>query len=231
MLNKKNTRFIAIITLLILPLCNPVVFADEEPLEFDLSSLLEITGIEDLVAKFSKFVYIMKGDEGELTEIIYEYLGKETLDGVEVDKVSMKGSSPTEDQEMLFWLDQEGKTKKVIDNQSGEEIPLMFAGFATMFFFLPFYMADSFDLEEFISEVPEDTEIKVSQDVSERDVGGLPATIYTYNISGYDDDGQEFSIIYEIGDFGDFQIMVSYEMDHTEQEDTFGFWVEEIVLH
>lgn len=229
MFKKTTTRFIAILTLLVLPFWSPVIFADEPDIDSILENWHEITDVSDFVAKFSKFVYIVKGEEGELTEIIYEYLGQETLDGVSVEKVSMRGSSPQEEHEMLFWIDGEGKMKKVIDQQTGDEVPLMFAGMITMFFFLPFYMVENFD--EIITEVPEEAEIVVLKDVSERNIGGLPATVYTYNITGHDEDGQEVISIYELGDFGDFQIMVGFDVDMPGEEHTFGYWVEEIVLH
>ncbi|GEM_PF-1713808 len=232
MFNKRTTRFIAIFTLLVLPFCSPLAIAEEDLLDFDfdLANWFEIEGVGDLVSNFSRFVYVMNPEGDELTQIIYEYLGKETIDGVELEKVSMRGSSPSEEQEMLFWIDRDGQMNKVIDNQSGEEIPLMFAGFVTMFFFLPFYMADAFDIEGLLLEDTEG-EVIVLTDVSERTFGDLTADIFFYTLTAKDDAGEDVLIFFEIGDFGDFQIMVSFDIDAPDEEETFGFWVEEIVLH
>ncbi len=229
MFNKKITRLIAIITLVLLPFCSPVIKADEPDLSSILENWYEITDISDFVAKFSKFVYYMKGEEGEITEFIYEHMGKETVDGVELEKVSMRGSSPDDEQEMFFWYDQDGKMTRALDNKSGQQIPMFLAGFVTSVFLLPFFMSGVIDFQELMEA--EDQDVMVLTEVSERDVGGLPATIYTYTITGYDDDGQEVKSVYEIGDFGDFQIVVGVDMDIENEEYPFGFWVEEIVLH
>lgn len=208
--------YFCLISLLLFPAFSPAIQASNDFI--DLERWQNPAELDDFLHLFSELEYKLF-DALETVTLRYLYEGQEELDGVKVDRVILEGSLPEqEDQKLVFWIDDEGNLVKVIDEMSQEEIPPMFAGLVTMVFFVPFYIIEDLQVDALEKGELNDMQITPT-DTQDQLVGGLEAKVTTYNAIFKDEDGVDQEATYRIGDFGDFQMMVSFKIPNAEEPD------------
>ncbi len=208
--------YIFLLSLLLLPAFSPAIQASNDFI--DMERWQNPAELDDFLHLFAELEYKLF-DALETVTLRYFYEGQEELDGVKVDRVIMEGSLPEqEDQKLVFWIDDEGNLVKVMDEMSQEEIPPMFAGLVTMAFFVPFYIIEDLQIEALENGELNDMKITPTE-TQDQLVGGLEATVTTYTAIFKDDDGADQEATYRIGDFGDFQMMVSFKIPNAEEPD------------
>ena len=202
--------------------------AVEEPGEEELVEEVESSGDPEYLAEgwvdFAAFyskVQSATWDLGGEATVQYDYEGTDTLDGMDVEKVSVHAAHPGEEDEfsMVLWVGEDGE---VVQGQSnGETLEDMELGFAMMMFppLLPFYGEAEFaeNLTQALAGQDvsdwENWEV-LSRDSSRENVGGKRINVYTVEIDhpAWGDGPHTFSF----GDFGAFKMLLSFEsLDHS----------------
>ncbi len=208
--------YFCLISLLLFPAFSPAIHASNDFI--DLERWQNPAELDDFLHLFAELEYKLF-DALETVTLRYFYEGQEELDGVNVDRVILEGSLPEqEDQKLVFWIDEEGNLVKVMDEISQEEIPPMFAGLVTMAFFVPFYIIEDLQIEALENGELEDMTITPTE-TQDQLIGGLEATVVTYTAIFKDEDGVDREATYRVGDFGDFQMMVSFKIPNDEEPD------------
>lgn len=197
---------------------------DEDTVYFESEQYVLPETFAEFVATFKEIRYTGGDVGGEETTVHYEHIGVEEVDGVEADKVeiSVEGEGF-----FTLWVDNEGNFQRVIAD--GEEIPLGIAQpmaeplkNAAM---APFYHASQIDVENvFKKPVPgyEQTVVKTETET----FGDLTATVYTVEASVGPpavDDELSASATLRIADFGDFQVVISWETTKAYEGGSKGF--------
>ncbi|MFP4457471.1 MAG: hypothetical protein ACLFPS_07415 [Clostridia bacterium] len=158
--------------------------------------------------------------ETDSTEVIYEYLGTEEIDGVETDVIYFTAKGD----EAKIWIDENGDAAKVDVN--GETIPAMIADQALVTVleavFMPFEQVENQGIYDFLTEEYEDA-VWTSKSEEEVTFGNHEATVTSLEVTV----GPPFrevergTAIWKIVDFNSFQMVSGFSWKEYEEEGTY----------
>lgn len=179
--------------------------------------------LSDVVARVQElawsWTFFEEGEE-ETMDVSYRLLGYETVLG---RKAALVELTINEDL-MQIWLDSEGNiVQGAID---GELLPQMFAemmfGATLTFVFSPFIFAEPYKVPEALVETLPGMEIRVRERDLRR-IGDLvvPVQVVEMRVFGepYLKPGERATFVWVIGDFGDFLMLVQWEVLDVEAEE------------
>ena len=150
----KTARISTVVCLLVLLLVTGLPFYSAQAKLEDELSLEEVatpTELEELIAKFARLDYSMIhfDDEGNVTldiQLNYSYEGQEEVQGVQTDKIAIRGSEEIDP--MDFWIDNNKLVQVKVDGQVIPEQMLgMIEGQLSRTVFFPFAFYDQLNLE------------------------------------------------------------------------------------
>jgi len=163
---------------------------------------------------------VEQGVETDSTEVIYEYLGTEEIDGAETDVIYFTAKGD----EAKIWIDKNGDAAKV--NVNGETIPTMIADQALetvlQAVFMPFEQVENQGIYDFLTDEYDDA-VWTSVSEEEATFGDQEATVTSIEVTV----GPPFrevergTAIWEIADFGTFQMVSGYSWKDYEEEGTY----------
>ncbi len=217
--------FVVIIVMLAL---NNSLIAEDDMEELQPEQIETPTEVEELMNMFSR----MKGNwmlhrEGEKvhdTEMTYQYLGEEELEGEQVDKIYFEvGEAGETTSEMRFWLAQEEVKQIEVDGQIiPPEMADVMKDQILETIFSPFLMIDDFQLET-MKEMGETTTAQETIAGRETEVMVIEAE----NIEAMELDSGRI----KIADFEEYLLVVSFEYNSLEQDEQINFDLTEIEAH
>jgi len=188
------------------------------------------SNVEELVQTYSYMSYdvvvLRNGQKSQESTVKYDYLGKEELENIEIDKVSFKIADKINEDipsDMLFWLDGTDIKKMEV---SGEVIPAQMAGMMgdrlLNAIFSPFYSLSNYDIEKLkkVGEVSHSQEEFCRENIE-------VTTIEVKNIPEYK---IELDIA-KIGKYEDVSFVLSYDYVFSEEDLEINFEVNNIELH
>ncbi len=201
------------------------VVEDEDAVYFESDKYVLPETFPDFIATFKEIRYTGGDVDGAETSIHYKHIGVEEVGGVQTDKVQF---SVDGEEVFTLWVDSEGDFQRVVAN--GEELPIEIARplaepikTAVM---APFYHAFVIDIENlFRSPVPGYTQTIIKTETAR--FGGMTATVYTIEATAGPPAVEEHlagSAILQIADFGDFQVIMSWETIDTYEGASKGFF-------
>ncbi len=221
----------------------PAVEREEDPVEEVDAVDGDVAAGEETGEDFNDWVYLESVTElvnmvQEMTWKIdgspfhYVYLGRETVNGVSTDVISME----MEGEEVSLWIDSSGEVKQAV--LGGEQMPAELLDFMGMYLItplIPFQFSMDADLQSALTgrEVPG---WNVTQtDKSSGTVGGKAADLYTMEIQGRDpsDAGTgEYTMEFRFADFGDSMMLLGWNVleGAGEDEQFMEFVLESIVF-
>jgi len=208
---------------------SPATFALDFP--FDEETWKSPLGAAGLAAHFQEFEFVFSDGSEELT-VNFFLEGQDEINGTEVNVIRLTNISEGEAEKLLCWIDKEGKILRVLEEKSQEEIPAQFAGFMLEIFFLPLHLIHEGNFGQFLSEGNELVHLNpIGKE--ERAVGGLNASVYSYELEVPDEEGQISGVgQIEAGDFKDFQMIVGFRLEVADDSGKFlEYKINKISLH
>ncbi|MFO7952533.1 MAG: hypothetical protein R6U91_06990 [Bacillota bacterium] len=209
---------------------------DDDAVHFGTEDYALPGSFAEFIAIFKKIQYTGGEVDGQQTTISYEHIGVEEIDGVETDKIEFSAKGAVEEEGVFdIWVDREGNIQRVIFE--GEEIPLAIAQqmaeplkSAAM---APFYTAQELDLENIFKEpVPGYDQEVVGTET--KTFGGQSATVHIVDVSvgpPAEEEDQAYEATVHVADFGDYQVITSWEVTQPYQDTGKGFLkIEEFAL-
>lgn len=197
--------------------------------DLPLENLENPTGVSELLENFSRLEFRFRefedGDLTQETEIKYQFVGKEEVQGTQADKVILRGKGIDS---VDVWLDQGTIVQLEVD---GERIPAQMADmikeqmFQAMFF--PFYYVTQLNLKTL--EETGVTQVSRSREM----IGDTEVDIIRIELEKLYNIGiEEFELesgILRIAEFEDFLMVAGYEIKTIDDEE-FNFEVEMVEL-
>ncbi len=197
--------------------------ANGKPL-LELNNWCLPTTVPELIATFSE--YKLRMNMGQVQIFHYRYLGSETLEDVETEKIAFS----VDNEEMTIWVAAGDMVKQVeMDGEihTGETAETMgstFLGFMVM----PFAMAEGYNIHEYISTPGLNVQLK---DSSPGQVGDLSGTVHTIEIKIVPPaPPTEITYLIRIADLGTIQTMLSFSVTSADGTVEFDFEIEELKL-
>lgn len=184
------------------------MYAEES--KFSLEQLENPTSITDLLKNFSKFKFSMREiKDGKLIrklQLEINHLGKEEIQGIETDKITVQGTGTDEIPFTQIWIDGKDIVKIIVEDQ--ELPPAMakdFAGDMLSSAVAPFMYFKEYDLED--AEKFKTVEVRRRNRVlAEKEV--QVTEYYMENLGEY---GLESGVI-SIAEFEDFLLLENYNV-------------------
>ncbi len=225
---RENLTVIILLVLLLVIGVAPLKAQDSFS-ELPLEKLENPTEVSELLANFSRLEFRIREFKGEdltqETEIKYQFMGKEEIQGTQADKVTLRGKGIDP---VNVWFDQGKIVQLEVD---GERIPAQMADmvkenlFKAIFF--PFYYVDELNLKTL-----EETGVtRVSR--SRGMIGDTEVDIIRIELEKfYNIEIEEFELesgIIRIAELGDFLMVSGYEIK-TINNEKFDFEVEMVEL-
>ena len=205
---------------------------DEEDIMFETGQWITPETYGDFVATFQEIQYSVGEVGGQKTTVQYVHLGIENVDGVQTDKVEL---SVAGEGSFTIWSDSEGEIQRLLVD--GEEIPVdmarMFADSILTMALLPFQQATAYSVNQlFTTGVSGLDETYLGSETET--FGDLSATVHRIRISVEPPavpEGQEAEAILGIADFGDFQMVTSWEVEEMADDSFRGeFTIDKVAL-
>jgi len=158
MISLKRCFILIIMMLMISALFATSILAQDNH-EIPLDKLKTPTELQDIIDTFDRLKYnfaaFNDGEKAQEWLVEFQYQGKEEVQDVKVDKISIKTSTMQTSQVslMTFWMN-DGEIVKMVQNE--QEIPAQMANSMKekwlQAVFFPFYYFDKLNLEEIASE-------------------------------------------------------------------------------
>ncbi len=225
---RENLTLISLLVLLLIIGAAPLNAQDSFS-DLPLENLENPTEVSELLANFSRLEFRFRefenGDLTQETEIKYQFVGKEEVQGTQADKVILRGKGIDS---IDIWLDQ-GKIVQI--EVDGERIPAQMADmikeemFQAMFF--PFYYVDHLNLKTL--EEKGVTQVSKSREM----IGDTEVDIIRIELEKlYNIEIEEFELesgILRIAEFENFLMIAGYEIKTIDNEE-FNFEVEMVEL-
>jgi len=193
------------------PVTPPALPAAEPGLTLD--SWVNPRDLRELVAAFAGLNYVWgvieDGAETDQFEVAYRFLGEEAVEGRNTSKVSFSIAQGDARHELLLWLDPEGNAVR-FELDGVQQDPMMAQHFH--FWFLgPFLWVDQYEVHTILTtgRPGYDMQIGGGERVS---FGKATAEVRTVKAS-WSEAGQRVGYKWSIGDFGELQMLVSWQMD------------------
>jgi len=201
--------------------------------DYTIENWYNPTKIEELVESFTMLRYKWATEE-RVMEFEYQWEGVETVAGQEADKSVITLDSPGEDlRKIIIWLDKAGELVQAeID---GEIIPKVFADMmlksVLQLVFLPFQMADFYLGEEIIAgHLVDGWTARVVGKESRKVGGGTIDTLSMEGLLGPPAASSEYEVHWVIGDFGDVQMLLTWQANEIGSSDYVYYELKEVVL-
>lgn len=191
------------------------------------------TSMRTIVDDFSRlewrFSTVDNGTESDPTHVAYIYEGHEMVDGEETDKITLLIG----DEDWTIWLDASGNPKQVASGQEimpGQLGQTMGRAMMTMVA-APFSMAQVFPVRDVLRGTRDGwsfTELSRSTE----EFGDLTAEVVRLQLTARPPAvpaGEEVNLIWGIADFGDFQMLVEWNiLDGEDGEHAFILVIENV---
>ncbi len=170
-------------------------------------------------------------DEKYHTTVSFVVEGTETINGDELNRISINSVSDEDEFTFLLWADEEGEVKRVVDKQSDEEIPAMFANLMAQAVLLPFISIDAMDTKTAIAGEYEGYVVE-HQETKQETIGELNTTVHVFSLEHHDDEVFPGTATYWVADFDEFQMVVYFNLpEHPEPEiDSVKFKITDLSL-
>ncbi len=187
--------------------------------EWDVSQLQVIQGFSDMVDHFSVLSYSF-GVSGETTIITMEWMGEEQINGKQTDHVKMNMKDSGEPGENIeLWINQDGEAEQLISNGEKMENELVKAPGQSyvMMLLMPFNFMESRDVTSILMEEQSFPNVDVTKKGEGRKkIGDVEVETYTYDV---ETEGEPST--WEVGNFGNFQLLTSWTVQTDGVESTF----------
>lgn len=205
---------------------------DDEEEELAIDSWRNPSDLKSIREGFSRLVWRWAeidedGNEKDPTRVAYQFEGEEEIDGTDTEKLSVT----VDDQKMVFWVDDEGEVARV--QVDGEDLPGEMAGnfvdpFLTAMFW-PFEAAEALQVRDVLNrEGPGWDWEKVSTET--RTIGEMQAEVTQIRLTlgppHVPEDAEDVTLDWEIGDFGEFQMLLSWSTETSSGEGMWEFTME-----
>ncbi len=174
------------------------------------------TNMRSIVADFARlewrFSTAEKGTEGEPARVAYIYGGREVVDGEETDKITLSIG----DEDWTIWLDANGNPKQTASGQEvmpGQLGQTMGRAMMTMVA-APFTMAQVFPVRDVLRGSREGWSYTELSRSTER-FGDLAAEVIRLQLTARPPavaGVEELKLVWGIADFGDFQMLVEWNV-------------------
>lgn len=202
----------------------------EDP-SLELGNWVNPQGVHDLSQQFSRIVYsFAKLDGGEETEKVtvdYRLEGQESVSGVQADKVILSVTGDHVDDEMVVWVADDGELLQMEVN--GQPMEVFMSEIMLDYLFWPFMLAGSYQVDQvFEGRAPGVTWETI--DSGSQRFGEYTAQVTTFKVS-MGMEGQKAAFVWSVGDFGQFQMLTSWDVDsesETDQDYAVRFRLEEV---
>jgi hypothetical protein len=188
----------------------------EAEAEVRFNNLRNIDNLDSLTNLFSSLQYEWRYNETDFSQVTYSATADETINGIDTTKIVITIENNETTEEMNFWVDEDGTTVKALMN--GQEIPgEMFQNMADAIInsiFWPFTLAQNYTEGPAFNEAAESVpgyEVNIDN-MGQSSLNGKDYTHYVTNINigpPYSEDPIEY--VWQIGDFGDFQLLLNWE--------------------
>lgn len=192
----------------------------DEDLEFAFDYWENPQDISELVELF-KLLQFDISSRDQSSSIVYRFEGKETISGVETSRVTMEmHSNGQAEMSVTLWVDNNGKSVQIAfdDEILPGETAAMMAEPIFSIAFMPFNLVKAYDPEVVLTDRHPNIKVE-SKSTSSETFGNLSGKIYETVIS-VTSLGNEYQVKWNIGDFGNLQMMTLYEtLDVSEDED------------
>lgn len=210
---------------------------EEEPEEVPAITVTDWENPLDVIALINRFTVLEwtwtpfeDGQELESMDISYRYEGSEAVGDVDTSKVSIL----FHEEELVIWADAGGK---VVQAQSGGEmLPDMVVGMVIdpvlTALFAPFQMFETLQIHDVLTGTGPGWAWKIDS-VGGEQIGDLQVEVTTIELAmgpSVLDPGEEVTITFGVGDFGDFQMLVGWEGESAAEQAAFKMQVTNVVL-
>ncbi|MFO7942132.1 MAG: hypothetical protein R6U92_05785 [Bacillota bacterium] len=210
--------------------------ADDE--EFAVDSWRNPSDIKAIREGFSRLVWRWAeidedGNETDPTRVTYQFEGEEEIDGTKTEKLSVT----IDEEDIVFWVDEEGKVARL--QMGGETVPGEMAGnFVDPFLsamFWPFKAAEELQVRDVLNREGPGWEWEIVS-TETRTISDMQAEVTRIRLNlgppHVPEGSDEVAVDWEIGDFGDFQMLIAWNSESTSGD---GIWeftmeVEEVEL-
>lgn len=153
------------------------------------------------------------GVEQETMRVAYRLAGKETVAGKDATRLELS----VDGEPWILWMAEDGSVVQA--EIGGEKLPtemasLVVAPMVTGLFW-PFLMADAYEVDKVVTGTHENWSVTVA-DAGRQQFGPTSARVQrvTTTVSGppYTDAGETMTMVWSIGDFGAFQMLVEWRV-------------------
>ena len=195
--------------------------ADEKPVSID--EWRNPAGVHALVSDFEVLEWTWtgyeNGEETSTTKMLYRFEGMEQIGDDECSRLFLG----FDDTEIVMWLDEDGEAIQA--ESDGELVPDEFSGMMLNPLlnaaFWPFTVARQFRVPDVVMGRRSGWATNVLSTGS-RQVGDLQADVIEMKVEigpPHTEEGEEAEVIWVVGDFGDFQMLLEWSSPDTGLED------------
>ncbi len=217
---RKYVILLVLLIVFLLPSQNLIVKA-QNPFS-EGSFWLTFDKIGNIVNLFEKLEYVFIDVSTEF-RVNYEHHGLEEFPEGELNKVSMQSSIGEVDseevevmQKMTFLIHEEGNVVRLINDLNQDELPPFYADVIMKGFLVPFHAIQHLDIETTLIDGTGQVQ-HIGSD--EETIGEEKVKIHTFQIELTGEDGSYAGQgTFQVGDFGDFLMLVRYQIPRNGQD-------------
>ncbi len=205
--------------------------AEEEEAPETGPSVTDIRNPTDLGGIVQDFAHLRWTFGG--MEQVYTYEGTDTVDGQEVDKITIITNDG--DSKNTFWVE-DGTAVRMASNGDvlDDDMARMLMQPFLRAIFMPFTAVRTLNVPRIVNQVPDGWRIEVL-DTGTQDFGDLTAQVTRVRANASPPavtEGNDFTVIWDIGDFGDFELIVRWENEDEAGDEQYNFLmsIEEVRL-